>query len=121
MIQLRIKELLIQKGMKPSPYSLFKFGIPYSTSRQIMEGRAKLIKFDHIEKLCIALRCTPKEIFEVYSTKEAPIPPDAPLYEWVGYQIPFPMADLRVLSPDQLAKASAFMKDLTKDGLHSSF
>jgi DNA-binding Xre family transcriptional regulator len=112
MIQLRVKELLLQKGIKPTPYSLFKFGIPYSTSRQILEGKVKLIKLEHIERLCIALRCTPKEILGVYSTAMSPIPPDSPLFAWVGYELPFPLAQFRDLSPEQLCKASVFLREL---------
>ena len=40
------------------------------------------------------------------------IKPDAPLFAWMGYELPFPLADFKHLTPDQLAKAAAFMKDL---------
>lgn len=116
MIQLRIKELLIQKGLKPTAFSITKLGIPRMAAHQMLSAKAKSISFVHLERLCIGLRCTPKEILGVYSTEALPIPPDAPLYGWVGYELPFPLSDFRNLTPDQLAKASAFMKELMVAG-----
>lgn len=112
MIQLRIKELLIQKGMKPTPFSLTKLGIPRMTANRMLSATSKSISFEHLERLCIGLRCTPKEILGVYSTGALPIPPDAPLFAWVGYELPFLLADFRQLTPEQLAKASTFMRNL---------
>jgi DNA-binding Xre family transcriptional regulator len=112
MIQLRIKELLIQKGLRPTAFSLTKFGIPRVSAQQMLNAKAKSISFIHLERLCIGLRCTPKEILRVYSTETLPIPPDAPLFAWVGYELPFPLADFRNLTPDQLAKASEFMRNM---------
>ena len=116
MIQLRIKELLIQKGMKPTAFSLTKLGIPRVSAQQMLSAKAKSISFNYLERLCIGLRCTPKEILGVYSTGALPIPPDAPLFAWVGHELPFPLADFKHLTPDQLAKAAAFMKDLIVEG-----
>mgnify|MGYP000016917851 FL=1 len=116
MIQLRIKELLIQKGMKPTAFSLTKLGIPRVSAQQMLSAKAKSISFNYLERLCIGLRCTPKEILGVYSTVALPIPPDAPLFAWVGHELPFPLADFRHLTPDQLAKASAFLKNLIVEG-----
>lgn len=116
MIQLRIKDLLIQKGLKPTAFSLTKLGIPRMAAHQMLSANAKSISFVHLERLCIGLRCTPKEILGAYSTEDLPIPSDAPLFAWVGYELPFPLADFRNLTPDQLAKASAFLKDLIVEG-----
>ncbi len=112
MIQLRVKEILIQKGLKPTVFSLKKLGIPQRAARMMLENEAKSISFLYLERLCIGLRCTPKEILGVYSTEALPIPPDAPLFGWVGHTILQPMAQFRELSPDQIEKASAFMKEL---------
>jgi DNA-binding Xre family transcriptional regulator len=116
MIQLRIKELLIQKGMKPTAFSVIKLGIPRRAAQQMLSAKAKSISFLHLERLCIGLRCTPKEILGVYSTEALPIAPDAPLFGWVGHTILQPMAQFRELSPDQIEKASAFLKDLIVEG-----
>lgn len=116
MIQLRVKELLVQKGMKPTPFSLKKFGIPRVAAYKMIHAKAKTISFEHLEWLCIGLRCTPKEILGVYSPASLPIPEDTPLYAWVNEPILQPMAKLRELTPAQIAKVSAFMKDLTEEG-----
>lgn len=116
MIQLRIKELLAQKGLRPTAFSLKQFGIPRVSAQQMLNAKAKSISFVHLERLCIGLRCTPKEIFGVYSSEALPIPTDTPLFAWVGYQLPFPLSDVRQLSPDQLAKASAFMRSMMEEG-----
>jgi DNA-binding Xre family transcriptional regulator len=116
MIQLRIKEILIQKGIKPTAFSLAALGIPRRSAQQMLNGKAKSISLEYLERLCIGLRCTPKEILGVYSTEDQPIPPDAPLYGWVGYAILQPMEQLRELSPEQIEKASALLKELIDRG-----
>ena len=93
----------------------FRF-LPRVSAQQMLSAKAKSISFNYLERLCIGLRCTLQEILGVYSTGALPIPPDAPLFGWVGYELPFPLADFRHLTPDQLAKASAFLKDLIVEG-----
>ena len=61
MLSFDVKKILKQK--KLSVYWLGQqTGISINAIYDICNGKTKLIKFDTIEKICIALECTPNDI-----------------------------------------------------------
>lgn len=63
MISLRIKQILEKQGK--SVYWLSKTtGISANNMGNICNGETTTIRFDTIEKICLALKCTPNDIFE---------------------------------------------------------
>lgn len=63
MLNLRINEILIQKGI--TPYWLGKqTGISHNNILKICNGENSSIRFDTLEKVCKALNCPINELFK---------------------------------------------------------
>ena len=111
MIQLTIRELMMQKGIKPSAYRLTRSGIGLSAAKTYLDGRAKSIKLEDIEKLCLFFRCTPRELMCIEDT-DAALPEGHPLEKWKNETIPFPIQELHSLYPDELAEAQEALLEI---------
>lgn len=60
---LKLKDLLEQK--QKSVYWLkHETNISHATIYKMVNNETKMISFDNLEKICIALDCTPNDIFE---------------------------------------------------------
>ena len=115
MITLTLRELMVQKGIKPRVFELVKRGIGYNSARTYLSGNAKSIKFADLYTLCITFRCTPKELMRV----EFPDPTlfeNHPLFEWSHPFVFFPLDDLQELTPSQMAKMKAAMEQIKNEG-----
>jgi len=78
MMQYNLKEILSARGvMNPYAY-LLKAGIPAFTASQMITGKLKMIKLDHMELLCKALYCTPNDLL-VWIPGDAALPDKHPL------------------------------------------
>ena len=69
------KERLINKPIG----FLMKHGLGPNVASNIVHKKAKTLTPAHIEKLCIAFRCTPNDLFEFTPTPGSEIPDDHPL------------------------------------------
>jgi len=64
MITVRLKELLEERKM--TLYRLAKdTGISYNNLHRIASNRSKVISFEVLEKICLALDCGPGDLLEI--------------------------------------------------------
>lgn len=62
MLRLRIDEILKQQGK--TPYWLAKTtGISQNNMGKICNGETSTMRFDTIQKICLALNCSPNDLF----------------------------------------------------------
>ena len=115
-INLRVKELMVQKGINPTPRRLVKLGVPLTTAKQMLAGTSKSIKYVHLVQLCIMFNCTPKEIMDVQIPENDGVQPAHPIWEWVGNKLPTPLQDFHAFSPAQIQKLSDVMKEIRANG-----
>lgn len=64
MLNLRVKRLMISKGIANPHSFLVKNGINHTTATKILSSRCKNLKVEYIELLCWHISCTPNELFE---------------------------------------------------------
>ncbi|MES2545009.1 MAG: helix-turn-helix transcriptional regulator [Bacteroidota bacterium] len=115
MINLRLKEMMIQKGFKATPFTLVKLGISFGVARTYIYGTAKSIKFDHLELLCLYLNCTPKEIIGVYDDpKNKTIPDPHPLRAWITAETVFPIQRFKDFTPEEFAEADRLIREMVE-------
>ena len=114
-IQLRIKELLKQKGYKPTPSTLVRFGIHFYTAQKMLAGTTKSIKYKDLVQLCIMLNCTPKEILDVKLADTDGVHESQPIWQWVGGNVPQPLQEINRFTPTQIEKLSKYMMELDKE------
>ncbi|MGL1885892.1 MAG: helix-turn-helix transcriptional regulator [Reichenbachiella sp.] len=64
MLKLNIANLAHLRGIKKVYSYLMKLGLSHSISQRLSTGSVKSIRFDHLEKLCLILQCTPNDLLE---------------------------------------------------------
>lgn len=63
MVRLRIEELLRQKG-KTKYWLIKEMNSDYRALNPVITNQTTSIHFETIERLCVALECTPGDLFE---------------------------------------------------------
>ena len=77
-MQYNLKEILKARGVT-KPYAfMVRAGIPAFTASQMITGKIRMIKLQHMELLCKALYCTPNDIL-VWVPGDAVLPDNHPL------------------------------------------
>ena len=64
MFVLNIERALRLRGIEQHYKFLIKQGFAPFSARTMLEGNAISIKFEHLERICLALNCTPNDLFE---------------------------------------------------------
>ena len=109
MFVLKIKEVLMLRGYKPTPYSLEMMGIPRVAAKQYFYNRAKSIKLEHLYTLCTALDCTPMELMQVEMPKDFVWQESMSLYPWRSRAVVNPFAVMKTLSVEKMRELNAFL------------
>ena len=79
MLKIIVQPLMALKGIKSPMAFLQEHGFPYYTARHIVEGHLGSFNLRNIEKLCIALECTPNDI-TFYKQGNTVLPEAHPLH-----------------------------------------
>jgi len=64
MVKLRIKKLMKEKGIKSPLKALIQAGVSQGVAQKYLTDKKIWILFDHIEAMCLLLRCEPNDLFE---------------------------------------------------------
>ena len=64
MLSLNIRRMLRLRGVDDHYHLLLGLGFAASSARNFLSGNVALIKLEQIEKLCVALNCTPNDLLE---------------------------------------------------------
>lgn len=103
---------MLQKGIKPTVFLLFKIGIPRVAAKSYLNGKAKSMALEHLAMLTIYFNCTPKEIFGVQDYPPGRIPKGHAMMEWAEYNLMFPMQDIREMSPKQIEEVGKAVREI---------
>ncbi len=79
MLQLKVRKLLKLRGIDKHMKFLLENGFTYSVTYNICNLRRNSISLRSIEKLCVALSCTPNDLLEFHPAKDSPLPDSHPL------------------------------------------
>ncbi len=58
------KKVFSLRGVEKIPNFLVKIGFSYQAAGRILKSKSQFVKIRDIERLCIALNCTPNDLFE---------------------------------------------------------
>ncbi|WP_026706005.1 helix-turn-helix domain-containing protein [Flavobacterium soli] len=111
MMKFTVRELMIQKGLKPSARRLTRAGIGYETARKLIDNRAKSIKLEDMTKLCFYLKCTPRELFGI-DASNLEIQEGHPLEEWIIKDIAYPVQELMTMTPMELKLTQEYIRKI---------
>jgi len=73
------KRILAMRGVDRMFNFLCKIGFIQTTAYNLSRGKVRSIKIEHIQRLCIALNCTPNDLFEWTPGAESDLPAEHPL------------------------------------------
>jgi putative transcriptional regulator len=104
MLELRIKELMKEKGVKAPFQALRKLGITHALAQKYMQGKKKWILLTHIQAICLYLRCEPNDLFQWVPDDALQDTEHQPLQK-IKPKKPFDLlAAAKNLTPDELRK-----------------
>ena len=115
MFVLSIKELMLQRGIKPNVNQLVRRGIGKTAAKNLLNGKAKSITLEQLFLLCQNFNCTPKEV--MYAKLQNPAGfENHPLKAWSQEPKAYPLEDFILLTPEQLEKTQEFINSILEEG-----
>lgn len=79
MLTLNLNQIFRARGIE-RPYTfLVKAGLTPHTANVLLNSKTKVFRLDHIEKLCLVLKCEPNDLLVWYPNKNELIADDHPL------------------------------------------
>ena len=114
MFVLTIREMMEQKGLKPRMIELVKRGIGRNSAKYYLSGRARSIKLSDLYTLCLTFNCTPKELMRV-EVDDPKMYHNHPIFDWTPAPADFPIESIMNLTPAQMARAQAVLKEIVKE------
>lgn len=64
MLKFNPKNIFLLRGIEKTTAFMVKLGMDYSTASRFLKSKSRFVKVKDIEKLCVALNCTPNDLFE---------------------------------------------------------
>jgi DNA-binding Xre family transcriptional regulator len=117
MINLRVKQMMQLRGLKPTVKYLMAIGIGKSSANRMLHYTPKSILFADLLQLCIVLHCTPKDLLEISLPPNQGLMSGHPLLPWLNTKLPGPANYLNQLSHDQLVAVEVFVKKMAIDNM----
>lgn len=74
MLKFNPKNILSLRGIVRTTGFLVGLGMDYSTASRFLKSKSQFVKIRDIESLCIALNCTPNDLFEWMPDQKAVLP-----------------------------------------------
>ena len=113
MLSLNIRRMLSDRQIERPHLYLRKLGISAHTATNLLEDNFSFINIAHIEKLCIAFKCTPSDLFVYKSDAHNMLPANHPLHQLK--ERPAVVVRLTHLGPDQLEKLHNYVRDMDQE------
>lgn len=79
MFYLNVRKILEIRGVERPLSYLVKNGFIVSTAQRLVSGEVSQIRFDHLERLCLLLNCTPNDLLLWRAGKNVQVAENHPL------------------------------------------
>ena len=104
---------MADRGIDAPSRFLCRHGFTDYMATRLLSRKMKGTSWANIEKLCRALHCTPTELFSYEDDPQQPLPDGHPLQKLkVTDEAGTLGGQIRTLSPEQLEKLRAFVKEI---------
>jgi len=117
MLELRIKELLLQKGISKPFAWLRKQGISHTMAKKLLSGRYNRLPLEHLATICEQAWCTPNDLF-AWSPPDGSL--DQPGHPLQALRRTTPPSDvakkMEKLTPQQLEEVGRFIEGMGGEG-----
>ncbi len=113
MLKFNPKNILIRRGIEKTTAFLVNLGMDYSTASRFLKSKSQFVKIRDIEKLCVALNCTPNELFEWEADKKTVLPETHSLNALGNRERPKELREMvKDIPPDKLALIENLLNEL---------
>lgn len=100
------------RGIKQNYTFLKKLGLTHMMAERLSVGATRTIKADHVEAICLALKCTPDALFAWKPDADTPVV-DQPLMALVRKEEPVDvLAELRNLPMDKVEEVMTYLREM---------
>ena len=110
MLKFNLDAILYARGVKKKYPFLSKLGLTYRVARRLADGDTQMLRTNHIEKICLALNCTPNDLLQW--TPEGNVAADHPLYALNRAQSVDILKEINQLPLDRLDELKAKLKEM---------
>lgn len=93
MLTYNLQPLFSQRAIKNKVAYLIKAGFNKQTAARIIRNKFSALKLSQIERLCLALHCTPNDIIEYTPDPQKPIP-NHPLTKLIRTKTPIQLTNI---------------------------
>lgn len=109
------KRIFAMRGIeKPSGF-LARIGFSYPTATKFLKLESSLVKIKNIERLCIALNCTPNDLFEWQNDGKVNLPENHSLNALHKGEAPKNLQQLiKDVPADKLTQIESLLNELKK-------
>ena len=84
MLYLNLRPIFSARGIEKPSQFLVKNGFNSTAAHRLLHSQTRVIKLDHIEKLCEILICEPTDLFLWIPDKGKYYPPNSPLHQLIS-------------------------------------
>lgn len=115
MIRYNLDRIILLRGHKSPLAYLKELGFPYHIIR-FMQSNPKTMKLEYIERLCLALRCSPNDLLEWVPSKKQPIDTTHPLTKLCRNSAEATLlGTMQSIPIDKVDEAMAYLQQLSSD------
>lgn len=113
MLYFNILRVMSQRGIARPNEFLRKHGFTAYTASRILNNRVSGLTNEQLERLCLALRCTPNDLYVWRKPSDGNIAPDHPLHALLPKQESLDMVQkLQELPLEKLDEVRKFIEDM---------
>ncbi len=116
MLYLDLKKVMADRGIDYPNKFLHAHGFTDVMASNMVRGKMKGTSWKNIEQLCLALNCSPTELFSWQPDEGVTVAPNHPLQKLVVTEDAGALGrQIRALSPEKIEQLRGFVKDLAQD------
>lgn len=113
MLHLNLSRIIKQRGIASPNKLLMKYGFTAYTASRILNNKVAGLSNEQLERLCLALRCTPNDLYDWQKPADGNISQDHPLHKLLPKQeSPNMIQQLQELPLEKLDEIRKFIEEM---------
>lgn len=115
MLKFSLRDFMLQRGISTPLTFLVNIGVGRTTASRLLNNRVSKLDFVMLRKICVALHCTPSDLFIWKEDPNNPLPEKHPLLKLQRPPLQPIISRLQHLTPAQIQKLNTLIDRLEDD------
>ncbi len=116
MLKFNPNNILSLRGVEKTTALLVKLGMKYSRASRFLNSKSKAVNIEDIERLCIALNCTPNDLFEWTPDETRVLPETHSLNSLRGANVANLQELVKDIPSDKLETVAKMLNEMKNNG-----